>query len=516
MQGYPQPVFDLLIKGFTEGFRIHFTGTSSSRIPKNLLSAYEHPDIVQNKLNKELQENRLAGPFRSPPFAKFHVSPIGVVPKKAPGDFRLIHHLSYPRCNSVNDFIDKSERNVSYATIDDAIRIIKRLGKGCAMSKTDIKSAFRIIPVHPLDYHILGMHWEGNYYYDKALPMGCSSSCKIFETFSTSLEWIAKNKLGIPHIIHILDDFLIIEPTIRECKASLDRFLTFCSQIGVPMAPEKTVGPSQVITFAGIELDTEKLEARLPIDKVIKCRTLLTTALGHNKMTLREIQSLIGVLNFACCVVKPGRAFLRRLINTTLGIKRPHHLIRLNKDTKADIQLWLRFMDDFNGEALFSSDKWLTSVKLNLYTDASKSLGYGALLGRQWFYGEWPESWKAKNIATLELFPIVLALKMWHLKFKDQSIIFFSDNEAVVQVINRKTTKDKELLALLRELVLVCLQNNIMFRARHIAGHRNILADSLSRLQVEKFHSAAPHMVRIPEQVPKRLQPQNWFQLFTN
>ena len=256
------------------------------------------------------------------------------------------------------------------------------------------------------------MHWEGNYYYDKALPMGCSSSWKIFETFSTSLEWIAKNKLGIPHIIHILDDFLIIEPTIRECKASLDRFLTFCSEIGVPMAPEKTVGPSQVITFAGIELDTEKLEARLPIDKVIKCRTLLTTALGHNKMTLREIQSLIGVLNFACRVVKPGRAFLRRLINTTLGIKRPHHLIRLNKDTKADIQLWLRFMDDFNGEALFSSDKWLTSVKLNLYTDASKSLGYGALLGRQWFYGEWPESWKAKNIATLELFPIVLALKM--------------------------------------------------------------------------------------------------------
>ena len=160
--------------------------TKSSRIPKNLLSAYEHRDVVQNKLNKELQENRLAGPFRSPPFAKFHVSPIGVVPKNAPGDFRLIHHLSYPSRNSVNDFIDKSERTVSYAMIDDAIRIIKRLGKGCAMSKTDIKSAFRIIPVHPLDYRILGMHWEGNYYYDKALPMGCSSSCKIFETFSTS------------------------------------------------------------------------------------------------------------------------------------------------------------------------------------------------------------------------------------------------------------------------------------------------------------------------------------------
>lgn len=276
------------------------------------------------------------------------------------------------------------------------------------------------------------------------------------------------------------------------------------------MAPEKTVGPAHVLTFAGIELDTVKLEARLPIDKVQKCRSLLTSALTRDKMTLREIQSLIGVLNFACRVVKPGRAFLRRLINTTL--KRPHHFIRLNKDIKADIRLWLRFMDDFNGEALFSSDEWLTSVKLNLYTDASKSLGYGALVGREWTYGEWPDSWKVKNIATLELFPIVLALKLWQQKFKNQSIIFFSDNEAVVQVVNRKTTKDQELLTLLRELVLICLQNNIMFRARHIAGHCNILADSLSRLQVAKFRSAAPHMTMFPEQVPDHLQPQNWFQ----
>ena len=49
-------------------------------------------------------------------------------------------------------------------------------------------------------------------------------------------------------------------------------------------------------------------------------------------------------------------------------------------------------MNDFNGEPLFSSDKWLTSVKLNLYADASKPLGYRALLGKQWFCVERPES----------------------------------------------------------------------------------------------------------------------------
>ena len=142
LQGYPQPVFDLLIKGFTEGFRIHFTGTSSSRIPNNLLSAYEHPDIVQNKLNKELQENRLVGPFRSPPFAKFHVSPIGVVPKKAPGDFRLIHHLSYPRGNSVNDL------SINQSVLSRMLRLtmpfvsLRGLGRAALCQKQISKALF--------------------------------------------------------------------------------------------------------------------------------------------------------------------------------------------------------------------------------------------------------------------------------------------------------------------------------------------------------------------------------------
>ena len=65
-------------------------------------------------------------------------------------------------------------------------------------------------------------------------------------------------------IIHILDDFLIIAPGKDLCKMYLDRFLYICKQIGRPRAPSKTVGPLQVLTFLGLELDTIKYEARLP------------------------------------------------------------------------------------------------------------------------------------------------------------------------------------------------------------------------------------------------------------
>ena len=90
-----------------------------------------------------------------------------------------------------------------------------------------------------------------------------------------------------------------------------------CDELGVPMAPEKTVGPSSVLSFAGIELDTCKMEARLPLDKLSKCRLLLNDFLTRKKVTFKELQSVIGLLNFTCSVVVPGRTFLRRMINLT-------------------------------------------------------------------------------------------------------------------------------------------------------------------------------------------------------
>ena len=127
-----------------------------------------------------------------------------------------------------------------------------------------MKNAFRLIPVSPTDYDLLGMFWENQFYNDRCLPMGCASSCKIFETFSSALEWIARHKLGIPGILHILDDFLIIEPDHSTCSSSLSKFLKTCDELGVPMAPEKTVGPHTVLSFAGIELNTYQMEVRLP------------------------------------------------------------------------------------------------------------------------------------------------------------------------------------------------------------------------------------------------------------
>ena len=163
-------------------------------------------------------------------------------------------------------------------------------------------------------------------------------------------------------------------------------------------------------------------------------------------MTLKEIQSLTGLLSFACSVVIPGRAFLRRLIDFIVGIHSPYYYVRLNREVKADLKLWQSFLTSFNGRSFFLEDSWHSSDKLELYTDAAGSLGFGAVFGSKWCYGKWPVTWLHQNIAMLEFYPIVLSLYLWGHQMRNRCILFPTDNEALVHVINKQSCKDKNLM----------------------------------------------------------------------
>ena len=126
-----------------------------------------------------------------------------------------------------------------------------------------------------------------------------------------------------------------------------------------------------------------------------------------------------------------------------------------------------------------------------MYTDASGALGFGANFGSRWCYGKWPATCSYRNIAILEFYPIVLSLYLWGHVMRNLCILFFTVNESLVHVINKQSSKDKSLMFFVRKLVLICLEYNIVFKAKHIAGVKNRLADSLSRLQVQTIVSCS-------------------------
>ena len=187
-------------------------------------------------------------------------------------------------------------------------------------------------------------------------------------------------------------------------------------------------------------------------------------------------------------------------------------MIWLSKDVKEDLLVWQSFLSGFNGRSFFLADQWKNSNQLELYTDASGALGYGAVFGRHWCYGQWPHSWCHLNIAFLELYPIVLSLHLWGHDMQNQRIFFFTGNEALVHVINKQSCRNKNLMFLVHRLVLVCLERNI-FKAKHIPGVHNVLADALSRLKLQTFKQLAPACMNPhPTEIPHHLQPLSWHQ----
>ena len=121
------------------------------------------------------------------------------------------------------------------------------------MGKTDIESAFRLIPVYPDDWELLGMFWNGQYYFDKVLPFGLRSAPYIFNQLSVAIEWILLNKCSISFVCHIFDDFLIVEPPCPTplldslCRASLSSMILTFKTLNIPISVCKTEGPSQII-----------------------------------------------------------------------------------------------------------------------------------------------------------------------------------------------------------------------------------------------------------------------------
>ena len=127
---------------------------------------------------------------------------------------------------------------------------------------------------------------------------------------------------------------------------------------------------------------------------------------------------------------------------------------------------------------------------------------YALVLGSHWIHGLFPRTWKDTNIAVKELLPIVLSVRLWGPSLTNKRIIFFGDNLAIVAVINKQTSKNSSIMALLRNLLEACLKHNNMFIANHIPGKRNIISDLLSHSQIFSAQKIAPQLDKEPQQIP--------------
>jgi hypothetical protein len=400
--------------------------------------------------------------------------------------------LSQPEGSSINEGISKEEFSVQYSHFDEAVDLVNEAGRGCLMSKLDIKHAYRLLPVRPDQWHQLCYHWEGNYYVDLVLPFGMRSSAGIFNKFASLVKWVIKNEYGIDAIINYSDDFFLVScPSMAAASKDLATVIAAFNDMGIPLAEDKVEGPSTCIIYLGIMINSSLMIMQIPQEKYVDLMSLLRKWPKRKTCTKRELLSLIGKLGSVCKIVRPGRTFSRRLIDLSTTVNKIHHHINLNMEAQADISWWAEFLPEWDQRSLIPIPQKILSSDIKLFTDASDQ-GYGAIYGSAWIQGDWGEDKDAHSIDFRELFSIVAAVMTWGHKWSGKRIVFITDNKPITQVWNSGSSPSTELMSLVRPLFLFAAKHGFSIAFKFIFGSKNLIADALSRFQMDVFRSLHP------------------------
>ena len=200
--------------------------------------------------------------------------------------------------------------------------------------------------------------------------------------------------------------------------------------------------------------------------------------INKKSVKVKTIESICGLPNFLTKAIRLGRAFIRRLYNAIQG--KPHfHHVPVTKELKADLGMWIIFLQDFKFTRPIPTFINEDAYDLQLLTDSSAShqLGFGCYFQGKWIQGKWPKQFISSkptpSIALLKLILIAVAITLWADNLQDKHVILFSDNQTVVTMVNKSTSPCPYCMPLIRLIVMHCLYHNIELKCHYLPGFQN-------------------------------------------
>ena len=241
---------------------------------------------------------------------------------------------------------------------------------------------------------------------------------------------------------------------------------------------EKLVPPTTRLEFLGITFDSEKMTMEISSEKLADIQQELQVWLYRTNATRKEVESLIGKLQFLAKCIRAGRVFLARLIQWIRHMNRGQKY-HIPQEARKDTAWWSRCAHQFNGVSLIWLHKEPQPDRV-LATNACL-MGYGGTMQDQYMRGRFPKNLRGSNIAYLEILAVMVALKIWGPQLTGQYFWIHVDNEAVASVLNSGASREPGLQDTLREIALLAARHQFVIKARHISGASNWVPDWLSR-----------------------------------
>ena len=444
----------------------------------NHASATLYEADIDHYIATELEHQALIGPFDGPTVAPTHVSPLMTKPKKDSPHRRVIMDLSWPDGASINDGVEAgtyldAEAKITLPTVQYMEDRLLELGPGAWMYKTDLARGYRQLRVDPTDWPLLGLQHRGKFYLDMCPPFGLKTSALFMQR--TSYVHGLHGYYSRPY----LDDFGGAEGTRERADDALDELQDIMGKVGLVEATKKVCRPAQTMIWLGILFDSNKMTMRIPDGKMGEIGEVLDEWADRQRATQREMQQLLGLLQFVASVSPPARIFTNRMLENLREAPR-RGTETLSLGFKRDLGFFRELWPAYNGVRIILKDTVQCQDELEL--DACLT-GCGAYNGTQFYSEQFPEAIVREQhpIAHLELLNIVVAAKTWATEWAHHRVAVHCDNMNACLAVRSGRSRDPYIQGCVRELFMVSTTHDIELHVTHKPGATMRRADALSR-----------------------------------
>lgn len=330
-QPFVQSVARALKKGFwpwADTSDPSFPTTYDGSRQGSRITSADKAKFIRQQSEDEMELERWSKPFGNKLLPGMHSAPINAVPKSTPGKFRLIVDQSRGP-HALNSTIPKFQVNVQLDNIHDLGNDLlaarkKYPNRKLCLFKSDVKSAYRQLPMHPLWQIKQAISIDDQYHIDRCNTFGNRGGGWNWNSFSSAVNWIATEKKGVSGLLGYVDDNFgwefarnktFYKPYNKHLPTKQARLLELWDELGIPHDEEKQLsGPS--LPILGYHVDANAMTVKIPDEKKAKVVGLLRhNAHAGKPYTINELQSVAGSVGGALSLYPRLRPGLRVLFD---------------------------------------------------------------------------------------------------------------------------------------------------------------------------------------------------------
>lgn len=337
-------------------------------------------------------------------------------------------------------------------------------------SKIDINRAYHVIETAPDDVEKTAIITPFGLFEFPRMTFGLRNAAQTFQRFMDSVFQ------GLDFVFNYIDDAIIMSKNETQHLEHLGIIFQRLDKHGITINLNKCAFGQTNLEFLGYQVSPQGIR---PTEEKVKA------IIDYPKpQTVEDLRRFTGMVNFYRAHL-PNAASHQSLFNKYLGSSKKNDKSKIQWSQDAS-QAFEQCKNGLKMAATLSYPR--TDTTLALMTDAS-NFCVGAVLQQQ-VNNIWePLGYFSKKLTTAqqkysaydrELLAIYMAIKHFRKLFEGSKIIVYTDHKPITYAFSKLGKSTDETPRRIRYLLYI---SEFTSDIRHISGHSNTVADTLSRVE---------------------------------